>query len=99
MKLTLQIQLLPDAKQAVALRETLARFNEAASWLAEKAFELRSANKIKLQQLFYADIRQGFQLSAQMTCAASRKSAKPTSAIRVNCRAFASTLRCPLTNA
>ncbi len=67
MKLTLQIQLLPDAKPAVALRETLARFNEAATWLAERAFELRSANKIKLQQLFYADLRQGFQLSAQMT--------------------------------
>lgn len=67
MKLTLQIQLLPSAEQAVALRETLARFNEAASWLAEKAFALRSANKIELQQLFYADIRQGFQLSAQMT--------------------------------
>ncbi|MGI9105018.1 MAG: RNA-guided endonuclease InsQ/TnpB family protein [Pyrinomonadaceae bacterium] len=67
MKLTLQIQLLPDTKQAVALRETLARFNEAASWLAEKAFELRSANKIELQQLFYADIRKQFNLSAQMT--------------------------------
>ncbi len=67
MNLTLQIQLLPDALQAVALRETLARFNEAASWLAEKAFELRSANKIELQKLFYKEIRETFGLSAQMT--------------------------------
>lgn len=67
MKLSLQIQLLPDTGQAVALRETLVRFNEAASWLAEKVFVLRSANKIKLQQLFYADTRQRFGLSAQMT--------------------------------
>lgn len=67
MKLTLQIQLLPSAEQAVALRETLARFNEAASWLAEKAFALRSANKIELQKLFYKEIRDVFGLSAQMT--------------------------------
>lgn len=67
MKLTLQVQLLPDARQAVALRETLARFNEAASWLAKRAFELRSANKIELQQLHYREIRDTFGLSAQMT--------------------------------
>lgn len=67
MKLTLQIQLLPDASQAVALRETLARFNEAASWLAGKAFELRTANKIELQKLFYKEVREKFGLSAQMT--------------------------------
>ncbi len=67
MKLTLQIQLLPDAEQAIALRETLARFNEAASWLAGCAFELRSANKIELQKLFYKKLRDTFGLSAQMT--------------------------------
>lgn len=67
MKLTLQIQLLPDASQTLALRETLARFNEAASWLAQRAFELRSANKIELQKLFYKEIRDVFGLSAQMT--------------------------------
>lgn len=67
MKLTLQIQLMPDANQSIALRETLARFNEAASWLSGKAFELRSANKIELQKLFYKEIRETFDLSAQMT--------------------------------
>ncbi len=67
MKLTVQIQLLPDAEQVIALRETLARFNEAASWLAGCAFELRSANKIELQKLFYKELREKFGLSAQMT--------------------------------
>jgi IS605 OrfB family transposase len=66
MKLTLQIQLLPDADQSRRLRETLVQFNAAASWLAGKAFELRSANKVKLQQLHYKGLRERFGLSAQM---------------------------------
>jgi len=32
------------------LLATIERFNEAAEWLAEKAFEERSANKVSLQQ-------------------------------------------------
>jgi putative transposase len=66
MKLTLQIQLFPDQEQARLLRLTMERFNEACPWLAARAFELRVANKIKLQQLFYYDLRQRFGLSAQM---------------------------------
>jgi len=66
MKLTLQIQLLPDAEQSRALRDTVEQFNFAASWLAGKAFQLRSANKIKLQQLHYRELRDSFGLSAQM---------------------------------
>jgi hypothetical protein len=48
MKLTLQIQLLPSAEQAVALRETLARFNEAANWLAENSADHTALALIKL---------------------------------------------------
>jgi IS605 OrfB family transposase len=66
MKVTLQTQLLPDSEQARQLRETMEHFNEAASWLAGKAFEIRSANKIRLQQLHYAELRSRFALSAQM---------------------------------
>lgn len=66
MKLTLQIQLLPDAQQSHQMRETLERFNAAAAWLVGKAFELRSANKVQLQQLHYQNLRQKFDLSAQM---------------------------------
>jgi IS605 OrfB family transposase len=66
MKLTLQIQLFPDKEQAEKLRSTMERFNQACSWLAAQAFELRVANKIKLQQLFYYDLREKFGLSAQM---------------------------------
>ena len=66
MKLTLQIQLLPDKQQAHLLKSTMARFNRACSWLAEQAFELKIANKISLQQHFYYDLRERFGLSAQM---------------------------------
>jgi len=66
MKLTLQIQLLPDNQQADQLKSTIARFNQASSWLAEQAFELKIANKISLQQHFYYELRDRFGLSAQM---------------------------------
>jgi predicted transposase len=48
MKLTLQIQLLPDNKQADQLKSTMERFNQACSWLAAQAFEIKTANKISL---------------------------------------------------
>src|SRR6266508_6257780 len=67
MKLTLQIQLLPDKQQADQLKSTMERFNEACSWLAEQAFEMKTANKITLQQRFYYELREQFGLSAQMT--------------------------------
>src|SRR5215475_2816371 len=66
MKLTLQIQLLPDQRQAAKLKSTIEQFNRACSWLAKQAFELKTANKITLQQKFYYDLREKFDLSAQM---------------------------------
>jgi predicted transposase len=39
--------------------------NSAANFVAEKAFELKIANKFELQKLFYKQIRQEFGLSAQ----------------------------------
>ncbi len=67
MKLTLQTQLLPDTRQVEMLKETLKAFNAACSWLAIKAFELKCANKIELQKLFYYELKEKFNLSAQMT--------------------------------
>lgn len=66
MKLTLQTQLFPSQEQAELLKETIRNFNAACNWLAEKAFELQTANKVKLQQLYYYDLRREFNLSAQM---------------------------------
>lgn len=67
MKLTLQLQLLPDPDQTKSLLETMERFNEAANWVAERLFERKLANRITAQQLFYHEIRAKFKLSAQAT--------------------------------
>src|SRR5262249_48704800 len=66
MKLSLEMPLFPDKEQAGLLQLTMERFNDARSWLAAQAFELGIANKMKLQQLFYYDLREKFGLSAQM---------------------------------
>src|SRR2546428_9606094 len=65
--LTLQTQLLPDKDQAQKLSATMQAFNAAADWLAGEAFRLKTANKVKLQQLYYRQLREDFGLSAQMT--------------------------------
>lgn len=64
MKLTLQLQLLPDTTQADALRTTVERFNAAATWLADIAFLQQCANKIALQKLTYYALRERFGLPA-----------------------------------
>lgn len=66
MKLTLQIQLLPDVEQAAKMRATLEAFNQACTWLAGEAFNTKLANKVKLQKLYYRELRKRFGLSAQM---------------------------------
>jgi IS605 OrfB family transposase len=64
MKLTLQLQLLPDIAQANALQTTVERFNEAATWLAGVAFQHQCTNKILLQKIAYRDLRDRFDLPA-----------------------------------
>jgi putative transposase len=66
MKLTVQLQLLPERDHVRRLRETVERFNEAADWLAGIAFRERTANKLELQHAHYGDLRERFGLSAQM---------------------------------
>lgn len=66
MKLTLQVQVLPDAGDSARLKATVERFNEAANWLAGPAFDTRCANKVELQKRHYYELRSRFGLSAQM---------------------------------
>jgi putative transposase len=65
-KLILQAQLLPDGDQARKLSATMRAFNAAADWLAGEAFRLKTANKVELQQLYYNQLRNDFEISAQM---------------------------------
>src|SRR5882672_8579899 len=64
MKLTMQVQLLPDTTQSDALRTTVERFNAAATWLAQVAFAQHCSNKIALQKLAYYELRERFGLPA-----------------------------------
>ena len=73
MKLVAVAKLLPTPEQSSALLATLERVNEACAWLAERAFELKSADKLRLQGLYYRDLREKFGLSSQMAVRAISK--------------------------
>ena len=73
MKLVAVAKLLPTPEQSSALLTTLERVNEACAWLAERAFELKSADKLRLQGLYYRDLREKFGLSSQMAVRAISK--------------------------
>src|SRR5687767_5656621 len=48
------------------MKTTLVAFNAACAWLAGEAFNLKLANKVMLQRLFYPTLRERFGLSAKM---------------------------------
>lgn len=60
------LKLAPTGEQAAMLDATIRACNAAANRVAEVAFEHRTANKIALQKMVYADLRADFGLSAQM---------------------------------
>ena len=72
-KLTLQLQLLPDAQQSAVLLETMERSNEAASFAAKVGFEAGVSSQPSIHRRCYAEIRQRFGLSAQMAVRAIGK--------------------------
>ncbi len=65
MKLTVQIQVVPDKVQDAELRRTVERFNEAANWVAVELFASRISNKRLAQKLVYRELRDRFRLTAQ----------------------------------
>ena len=73
MNITLMVKLIPISEQHAALLATMERFNAACNFIAGFAFEHHTANKIRLQQMLYSDIREQFCLSSQMTVRAISK--------------------------
>jgi putative transposase len=67
MKLVATCKLVLDPEQKSTLVDLMSRFNDACNWLAAKAFEIKSADKYKLQKLHYDEIRSTFGLNAQFT--------------------------------
>ena len=70
---TLKVKLEPSAEDSHALLETMHQFNAACNFVAKKAFELHTANKIKLQKVVYHQIREQFGISSQMAVRAISK--------------------------
>jgi putative transposase len=73
MKLTIQMQVLPAAQQKAILLETMERFNEGASFAAKAAFEAGVFSQPSIHKLVYREIRERFELSAQMAVRAIGK--------------------------
>lgn len=67
MKLVANIHLPPTPAQAVLLKQTLERANEACNWIAEQAWKTKTFKQFALHQGVYAAVRARFDLTAQVT--------------------------------
>lgn len=81
MKLVAAIKLLPTPDQGALLMATLARCNEAATWLASAGLEAETFRQYDLHKMSYGALRAEFGLTAQ---AAVRTIAKVADAFKVN---------------
>jgi putative transposase len=81
MKLVAALKMLPSTEQAVGLKATLIRCNEACTWLAAYGFEKGVRRQYDLHKLAYTELRERFGLTAQ---AAVRSIAKVADVFKVN---------------
>lgn len=73
MLLTLKVKLLTDSEQHSKLLETMRVFNDACNFISQLAFREKIFSKIKLQQECYYEVREKFNLSAQLVIRAISK--------------------------
>ena len=73
LKLVATVKLLVSPEERERLLATMRCVNKACSWLAERAFEAKSADKVGLQRAHYRKLREKFGLSAQHTVRAISK--------------------------
>lgn len=66
MKLTLQIKLLPDNKQANALKDTLKECNTACNEISKRCFEKKIWGQYRIHHEVYYSVKSSFNLSSQM---------------------------------
>ncbi len=81
MKLVAAVKMMPTTEQAACLTATLARCNEACSWLAGIGFDTKTFRQYDLHKATYAELRTRFGLTAQ---AAVRSISKVADAFKVN---------------
>jgi IS605 OrfB family transposase len=87
-KLTLQLQILPDAEQRRRLLETMERANEAATFAAQCGFKAKVFSQPSIQKLAYRAIRSQFGLSAQMAVRAIGKAVECFARDKAVCPVF-----------
>jgi putative transposase len=87
-KLTLQLQLLPDTRQAKRLLETMEHFNRAATFAARCGFDGKVFSQPSIHKLAYAEIRAQFGLSAQMAVRAIGKAVECFARDKTKCPIF-----------
>jgi putative transposase len=80
------VRLYPGAAGEAALRDTLARCNDAATLVSAQAFEMRVTGRQALQRLVYGDLK-AMGLSAQPAIHVARKVSGAYAALRANTRA------------
>jgi IS605 OrfB family transposase len=66
MKLTAQIKLLPTPEQAQALLKTVETANAACNYISNWAWEINVFSQFPLHKMVYREVRDTFQLSAQV---------------------------------
>jgi putative transposase len=88
MKLTIQLQVLPDADQMAVLLTTMGRYNEAATFAAKAGFEAGVFSQPSIHKLVYREIRERFGLSAQMAVRAIGKAVECFQRDKTKCPAF-----------
>ena len=79
---TLQIKLLPNDDQKQAIIDTFIKFNDACNFVSRIAFERKLFNKVFLQKIVYRDIREKFNLPAQLAVGVVAKVAETYKADR-----------------
>jgi len=65
-KLTAQVRLYPTKEQAAALKRTLEVANAACNYISERAWETKTFKRYPLQSLTYYEVREKFNLTAQV---------------------------------
>jgi predicted transposase len=87
-KLIAQVKLNPTKEQAKALRQTLEQANAACDAISEIAWKNETFKQFSLHKLIYADIRERFDLSAQVVVRAIAKVADAYKLDTDRCRKF-----------
>ena len=88
MKIIAQVRLYPNPEQVSALKQTLERANAACDYISERGWQAHIFRRYDLQNLTYYDVRQRFDLTAQMVIRCLAKVADAYKADRTTQRSF-----------